>query len=313
MARTLNILKYPWHIAHDYELFKIGHTFKLYLGTHRQWAYHYRPLPAHIQPVYDLEDSGCELMILHVDQWTWHEVDKRRLFEKMKRGFSGKKIIINHGCNVVDGCTNDQMMELVEDYPVVCNSSLAYEKWAIPNSRYIHHGMSPEEWPESNYGNNNIVVTQPPGNMHAAFRNNEAAIKFEEMSGIKIDWVGRDRKFSSFAQYRSFLANSSVIFSPSYASPNPRARSEAMLCGLVLVSTNMHGESEYIENEKNGYVSNNMKELYEYLLHLHNSPEDVRRMGRASRQTAQENFNIKRFSDEWDEVLNATMSDKPIG
>ena len=77
------------------------------------------------------------------------------------------------------------------------------------------------------------------GPLHAAFRNNEDIKRAEEFLDIK--WVGGDVNFDSFNKYRHYLQSGSIFFNPSHASPNPRARTEAMLTGLAIVTTNSHG------------------------------------------------------------------------
>ncbi|ABG52024.1 hypothetical protein Tery_2850 [Trichodesmium erythraeum IMS101] len=307
LKARLNIIKYPWHVAHDYELCKLPHNMIFLTNTHRRWNVNYRPIPPYVKFANNIESVETDLMILHVDQWTWHELDKRLLFLRYRNMYKGKKIIINHGCNMVDGCTSEEIKELIGDNFMVCNSSTAHHLWGIENSRFIRHGMSPEEWPQSNYGRGNIVVNQPPGKIHNEYRNNNAVIKFEEKTGIKVDWIGRDYKFSSFSKYRTFLSTSSILFSPSYASPNPRARTEAMLCGMALVTTNFHGESEYIVNGENGYASNNMSELYEYLKFLYYNPKEARRIGHNSRNMAKNVFHIDKFIAQWQEVLKEVV------
>jgi hypothetical protein len=299
-----NILKYPWHIAHDYEIFKLPHNFQMLNGTHREWANAYRPFPGNVDFVYDVNQLESDLMILHVDQWLFREPDKLLLFKKFNNAYQGKKIIINHGCNLVDGADSRQMQDLLGDNFVVCNSSTANEMWGLSNSRYIHHGLSPDEWTPSNYGNNNIIVIQPPGKMHEAFRNNKAVENYESKYNKRVNWVGRDKKFNCFGQYRSFLSTSSIAFFPSYASPNPRARTECMYSGLVLITTNSQGEDRYIENGVNGYASNNMNELYEYMEFMHQNPEEVRRVGMNARKTAEKFFHIDRFLQEWELLIS---------
>jgi glycosyltransferase involved in cell wall biosynthesis len=191
------------------------------------------------------------------------------------------------------------MRALVNGHMVVCNSETAQARWQIPNSIYIRHGMSPEEWPQTNYGRQNIVTTQPFSKIHTAYRNSEAIVSFEARTGIRLDWVGRDHRFDTFDKYRAFLSKSSIYFNPSFASPNPRARTEAMLCGLVPVTTDSHGESEYIENGVNGYCSNNIDELFEVLVDLSKNPRKCAKMGMAARRTAQKVFHISNFIAQW--------------
>ncbi len=300
---SLKILKYPWHIGHDYELTKLPHAFSFLSDTNRSWASSNRPIPPQVRFVPSHRAAEHDLMILHVDQWILEEPEKLYLFTDWRDRFPGYKVIINHGCNLVDGCTSEAMAGLVGDLPVVCNSQTAHDLWKLPNSRFIRHGMSPEEWPETDYAQHNIVVVQSyHGERHQAYRN-KAGVEQVEAAGLEIDWVGRDRKFTRFNDYRNFLGRSSIFFNPSHASPNPRTRTEAMLCGLAIVTTNSHGESEYIENGVNGYCSNDLDELAGYLKELETDPALARRIGQAGRETARKIFHIDRFIGAWEALI----------
>ncbi|MCW5733909.1 MAG: glycosyltransferase family 4 protein [Enhydrobacter sp.] len=302
-GERLRIGKIPWHTGHDYELAKMPVDFLVAGDTHRAWATSQRPVPANVKFVSSDALAEADVLILHVDQWILQEIDKLTAFRRCLE-FDVPKVIINHGCNMVDGCTSQEMQNLVGGHFVVCNSSTAHSLWGIKNSIYIHHGMDPDEWPQTNYGRQNIIITQPHSGIHQSYRNNDAIVAFEALTGTKVDWVGRDVTFNTFAKYRSFLSRSSIYFNPSFASPNPRARTEAMLCGLVPVTTDSHGESDYIVNGVNGYCSNNIDELFQYLLELKQNPNLCRELGMAARKTASERFHISRFVSQWQSVLN---------
>lgn len=295
------ILKYPWHTAHDYELAKLPHQFFYLLNTCRAWNTSQRPMPGNIVWVTGFDEVETDLAIFHLDQWSFLEPAKRFLFLRCKESYPGRKIVINHGCNMVDGCSSEKMAELVEGCFMVCNSSTSLRLWNIPNSRFIRHGMSPEEWPSTDYARHEIVVVQHYSDLHAAFRNNEGIKRAEEFLDIK--WVGRDVNFDSFNKYRHYLQSGSIFFNPSHASPNPRARTEAMLTGLAIVTTNSHGEDEYIENGVNGFYSNDIEELIDFLLYLKSHPKETRAIGQAGRETAQKVFHIDNFVRQWNELL----------
>jgi hypothetical protein len=88
-----NIVKYPWHIAHDYELFKLPHNFLMLNGTHREWANAYRPFPDNVDFIYTVNETESDLMILHVDQWIFGELDKLLLFKKLNNaGFIRRQL-----------------------------------------------------------------------------------------------------------------------------------------------------------------------------------------------------------------------------
>jgi len=303
--KTFKITKYPWHTGHDYELAKLPHQFFYLSDSYKTWASNHRPLPANIQWISTLSEVKTDLMILHLDQWSFHEASKRFLFLRYKSLYPGPKIVIIHGCNMLDGCSSARMAELTKGCHVVCNSQTALEMWNLPQSTFIRHGMSPEEWPLTNFECNNIVVNQPFNSRHLITRNQEGILKAEEV--IKIDWIGRDIKFTSFSEYRSFLQKSSIFFNPSYASANPRSRTEAMLMGLAIVTTNSHGEDEYIENGVNGYCSNDFNELIEYLKYLKANPAKAKDIGLRGRATAQEVFNIDKFTSSWNKLLDTLV------
>ena len=304
------ILKYPWHTAHDYELAKLPAEFYYLSNTPRQWNTQHRPIPDNIRWVPSHQHEATDAMILHLDQWSWQEPAKRYLFLRHRDAYDGPKIVINHGCNLVDGCSSETMKELVEGCYMVCNSPTAHRLWGVPDSRYIRHGMSPDEWPQTDYARHEVLVVQAAGRMHAACRNVDGVARAEEK--VKILWIGRDRSFDSFNKYRHFLQSSSIFLQPSYASANPRSRTEAMLTGLAIVTTNTHGEDEYIVNGVNGFCSNDFDELIEYLQYLLARPEQVRKIGRAGRETAQKVFHIDRFVEQWSQLLDEYVGSRVV-
>ncbi len=300
-----SVVKYPWHIGHDYELFKLPFDWSLIADSSRSWASRQRPLPAGVRLIPAHRANEADLMILHVDQWILGEVEKRNLFEFWRERFPGPKIVICHGCNLVDGCSAEEMQAFLGDFPVVMNSPTALKLWGLPNSRFILHGFDPDEWPQTNYASNRVAVIQAfHGKRHQAVRNN-AAVEQAEAAGVELAWVGRDPdlKFADFDQYRAFLAQSSIFFNPSHASANPRTRAEAMLCGLAVVTTNSHGEDAYIVHGENGFCSDDIDELIACLQRLQADPDLTRKIGQAGRETARERFHIRRFQAEWRDLV----------
>ena len=302
-SRSCRILKYPWHTAHDYELLKLPHEFFFLTNTPRKWAVGERPIPRQVSWTGSHADQDTDVMILGVDQWSIDDAAKRYQFLQFKESYAGPKIVINHGCNMVDGCSSAAMATLIDGCYMVCNSPTAERLWSITPSRFIRHGMSPEEWPPTSYSRHRTLVVQAYSEAYGEYRNN-VGVEQARARGVDLTWVGRDVRFSSFDAYRWFLRESSVLFNPSYASPNPRARTEAMLCGLAIVTTNAHGEDEYIRNGVNGFCSNDFDELISFLLDLQTRPAQARRLGMAGRETAQKFFHISRFIDAWNDLLS---------
>jgi hypothetical protein len=304
----LKILKYPWHVGHDYELAKLDAEYCFLADTSRSWSTQQRPIPDNVRFVSSTATPDTDLMILHVDQWILDEPAKLRLFEQWRDRYQGPKVIINHGCNLVDGCSFEAMQNLVGDLPVVCNSATAHDLWQLSNSRYIRHGMSADEWPQSDYSDHRAVIIQAHDiDRHPQYRNAEGVARVEKTQGVALTWIGRDVKFSSFSAYRDYLSHASVYFNPSHASPNPRARTEAMLCGLAVVTTDTHGESEYIEHGVNGFVSNDLDELADCLRRLLDDRALAERIGTAGRATAQEIFSSAAFLERWRKLIGSLL------
>ena len=114
---------------------------------------------------------------------------------------------------------------------------------------------------------------------------------------------GGFRSFNSFDRYRTFLASSAIFFNPSFAAPNLAAMVEAQLCGLAIVTTDAHGEASYIENGVNGFASNDIDTLIDFVDYLRQNPLEIEHIGDAGRAVAQRLFNIERFSADWDRIL----------
>src|SRR5262245_26446554 len=105
-GRKLTVGLCPSNTPYDYELAKLPHDIVLLGNTHQTWNAAQRPFPTKLRVSYTL-DHDFDVLILGIDQWSFHEIDRRMLFLKLQDRFPGPKIIVNHGCNLVDGCSSD--------------------------------------------------------------------------------------------------------------------------------------------------------------------------------------------------------------
>lgn len=304
-ARRLRVLICPSDTAYDYELAKLPHDLFVLGNTHAQWDSATRPLPENIRVTYALEDAGADILILSIDQWSFDQIEQRSLFLSLRDRFRGPKIIVNHGCNMVDGCSSEIMRELVGRNIMVSRTATAAELWSVERSRVVRMGLTAAEWPQTDYGRGNVVVLQPWD--HGQFYNVPAMANLARLD-TKVSRVGGARTLGNFDAYRSLLSSSSIYFNPSYAAPCPQAMVEAQSCGLAVVTTDRHGESSYIVNGENGFASNDMDELYAHVQFLYDHPNDVHRIGTAGRRTAQQIFSSERFIAEWEALLVEAVS-----
>ena len=79
----------------------------------------------------------------------------------------------------------------------------------------------------------------------------------------------------------------------------PRSRTEAMLCGLALVTTPYYDIDEYVVHGKSGFIFREPGEAVEYIKHLMNNRDACLVMGLKARELAKKVFHIKRYLAEW--------------
>lgn len=102
---------------------------------------------------------------------------------------------------------------------------------------------------------------------------------------------------------------SKVFLNTTQYSPVPMALLEAMSCGCVVVSTNTCAIPEIITHGVNGFLSNDVNELREYIK-LVNSDDKLReQISNNARQTILDRFNLDRFVANWNDIFYSTISD----
>lgn len=178
--KRLRIITYRWHVAHQYELYKLPHDFTLVTGTGSgmtdQWSYDQRPLRANARLITALQvdPRDYDLAILHFDE----NVFAPHLANDMGSADWGEtlrwaldrlaglpKIAICHGTVPFVGqyrsdpepkrsftIHDDERRFLVGTLAnakirVVCNSRQAALEWGFADCRVIWHGFDPQEFP----------------------------------------------------------------------------------------------------------------------------------------------------------------------
>ena len=301
----LRIAICPFDAAYEYELAKLPHDFVLLGNTHRCWDAQARPLPLRV--AYSLTETEADVLIVGVDQRSVDALEQVLLLRRLGDHFQGTRIIVNHDSNACGGQGSEAMRALVQDDLMICASAQAKSQWDVPRTYMIRRGYDPAEWPRTNYSRGNVIAYSHKGE---AGRYNDGAITLiSERLGIKVARIGDGfRSFNSFDRYRSFLASSAIFFNPSTAVPESPAMIEAQLCGLAIVTTNAHGEADYIENGVNGFASSDLDELTDFVEYLRRNPLQIENIGERGRATAQRVFNIERFAADWDRVLAEATS-----
>lgn len=99
----------------------------------------------------------------------------------------------------------------------------------------------------------------------------------------------------------------SIFLNTSAYSPVPVTLLEAMACGCCVVTTKNEMIESFMENGKNGFISNDKDEIRKNLEVCLNNPDMCREIGKNARQTIIDKFSLKTFTEKWDYVLNRSL------
>lgn len=343
--RKLKILTYRWHVPHQYELYKLPYEFALAtdVGTSmtNHWAFNKRPLPknAHLVPIEDIKVSNYDLAVLHFDEnvlspqntngvipANWGET-----FRWFQENVKLPKVAICHGtpqffgqydgdyrgANLMEPIEEERqrLVEFLGDTLVVTNSHQAYNEWQFRRSKVIWHGFDPTEFPPGTYekGILSPITSRPHYRGHFLYRKvfegfpNEFRPSPLYVPDPDLFYTEAAYAVGKFREYVNTVRRFSVYFNPTLRSPMPRARGEAMMCGLVTVSADNHDVDRFIENGVNGFRSSDAGELREMLLFLMKNPTATRKIGAAGRRTAMDLFNHDRYLNAWNETISEVI------
>lgn len=208
----------------------------------------------------------------------------------------------------------DFIRKMTEGTTMVSNSYQARDQWGW--GEVITHGLHPEEWYDLPKEPRAITVLSPAG-MDKAYRRIFLTTVKRMLGelGVPFTWVGVDRKFNNFDEYRDFLGRSLVFFMPTWQSPRPRARTEAMFSGCCVVTTPYQDADTFIKHGENGFlttravmkdprVMDNPEVTAQLIKRLViDNPDEALRIGQAGKKTANELFNFQVYVDQWEALL----------
>jgi len=253
-----------------------------------------------------------------------NRISKGRLFTEVKEviGNDCPIIIINHMTPFHDKYDNAYVIEFIKKMVgkslMVCNSHEATQQWGF--GKTIIHGFDINEWWDLPKEPRCVTVLTPAG-MEKAYRRiflHQVIRRLKEFEVNHI-WIGVDRKFKSFNEYRNFLGRSLVYFNPTWQSPRSRARTEAMLSGCCIVTTPYHDADTFIKDGVNGFLTSKAKIIDpriidnpEYTADLIrdlilNRPKEALKIGQNGKKTAQQLFNKKEFEKQWEKIIKKLL------
>lgn len=326
-TKKFKVFGVPWHTGHQYELAKLPfiEEYDLIINPWRSWGEVQRPMPPAMKYVTEYKKGYYDFAILHIDQQSIYNPDegdrisKGRLYDELNEIIDDiPKIVINHMTPFHDKYETSVVIDLIRkkvgDNFMVVNSNEARKQWGWGHT--IWHGLDPKDWKDLPKEPRAVVALSQAG-MEKAYRRIflHTVMRFLKEMGVPFFWIGVDKKFSTFEEYSDFLGRSLVYFNPTWQSPMPRSRTEAMLSGCCVVTTPYQDADTFIKNEENGYltameqirdprVMDNPKFTAELIKKLvFEYPEKAYEVGQKGRQTALELFNSDKFAERWEEML----------
>lgn len=326
--KKLKVFGIPWHVGHQFELIRLPFFkhYDLLVNPYRTWGETHRPIPDNVRWATNFKRNYYDLAILHVDQQSIYDPDrgdrihKGKLFMEVRSviGNDCPIVVINHMTPFHDKYESPYVVEflkkMTEGCTMVVNSYESAKQWGWGTP--IIHGLNINEWYDLPKEPRAVTVLSPAG-MEKAYRRiflHTVKRYLDEMS-VPFVWIGVDRKFSTFEDYKQFLGRSLVFFMPTWQSPRPRARTEAMLSGSCVVTTPYHDADTFIENGVNGFLTSKFQirdprtmdnprftaDLIKRL--VIDEPDLALKIGQAGKKTAQDLFNHQSFVDQWEKLL----------
>lgn len=320
MILILRILDYSWHQAHLYRMAQaLPATFTIAALRQPPWNKAQRPIPSNVRFVrpQDIRAEDYDLALLHLDQWCDLLNLRAFPFRFMNQSVQNvPKVIIMHG-TPDNGRNRENILRLIGDLPVVCNSRQAAREWdggegrvdcyGLPQFRAIIHGYT-DEW--FNFSlekrTDGAITICSGGDMSREYHGLPLVERLRR--DVPLTWYGpRGEKpwASNFVAYREVLARALVYFSPTRRAPMPGARTEAMLSGCCIVSVPGNDFEDYIRQGENGFIVKTYSEARDVLTYLLENPEVAYGVGQVGRRNALTFFDHGRYRWDWLDMLGA--------
>lgn len=349
---AVKIFNYPWHISHQAELLKLPNTEWHWLtnNVRPDWNPRYRDRPGHLKYVTEYKEDEYDMALIHVDQASMSRdpqmshgknVFTMDVHEVVK---DIPKVIINHGTPFwpervkEDGLYGPEWMsakmrEFKQDHTMICNSHEAKKMWGIKDLQVVTHGIDPDEWYDHPKEVRVFTTMAPAGwdSYYGRMLFTEVKSSLASKYKIPLIHIGQDYHAESFDDYKDFISRGLIFFAPMFASPMPRARTEAQMSGACVVTTkhqdadmywncdveeilDISGRHEFKEAMKElilaggdwitGFtVPDHPDVIVDLLAVLVDNYEATVKIGQNGKKMAQDKFHVKRFHSEWAKII----------
>ena len=308
----LNILTFVTHERYEPNLCKTGHNFYAYTGEGiRDWNTNYAPIPDN----YCILDKGLggKQIPLHLDidlLISQNIVAHYDLAQGISQYLNIPIINIHHTLPP-PAWKKEELQSLSSRVGVfdVYITDHNRKVWDInpKNSKVIYHGIDSGFWKpakKTKRGSYALSVVNDWINRdwccgYSVWKEATAGIPTKAIG----DTPGLSQPASSLEDLRDNYNSCGLFVNTSTYSPIPMSLLEAMSCGCAVVSTATCAIPEIIENGVNGFATNDISEMKEYISAILKDEKLRDSLGKEARKTILNKFSIKRFADEWNEIF----------
>ena len=295
-----------------------------------------------VKMVDSFDPKKHDVVILHLDQQCLEESlydrGKGSLYRELNEVIQGvPKIVCMHGTPYYPEKMNDielitKAREVIGSNIMVCNSRMARLQWAyglegakmvkkgakdvenlgvpIDNIFAIHHGMDATMFKDLPKEPRVITMINPGGLDKYYDRTFLRAVKelLAERNIVHCH-ITVDARFKDFEEYSTFIGRSLLYFNPTKESCMPRARTEAMLSGVCVLTTPWQDADEIIEHGKNGFIiPREPEKVADLIEHLILDYKTAIAIGQNGKETAKKLFTYERFREQWLEVFMESIN-----
>jgi len=333
--KRLKILETPWHVPHNHDLMmalKDIADFDLLINYTRRWDERNRELPKNASWVIDIQPNKYDFAILHLDQQCSNlNLNKSILTRHMKKVIKEVDpklpiVFINHGTpvypelypdakapNYISNKLRKEILSVVGNDFMVVNSKQSAKDWG--RGYPIIHGMDEKEWIYNKDKEPRVCTFVSQAGIGDKYYNRSYLAGLMEVLydkyGISLQWINTTGCFNAknIKDYKEFLGKCLIYFNPTFASPMPRSRTEAMLSGCCIVSLAGHDIEDYIKDGENGFIvpRNDINFTAELIKRLLDNYEYTKEVGRKGRETALKHFNRKRYAEDWKKFIKEEL------
>lgn len=328
--KRLKIFGTPWHVAHNADLCNALEPvadFYFLINYTRRWDEKNRELPKNVKWVTHFEKDKYDLCILHIDQQCSNpDLNKSVLTKHMKQAIREIDkdvpiVFINHGTPIYPELYNDgtkendyisetlrkEILDIVAPDFMIVNSHQAKRDWGYDKTTVIIHGMEAEEWVCNEDKEIRSCTFVSQAGIGDKYYNRSYLVdimdELRDKYGIQHQWVNTPGCFNAkgIKDYKEFLGKTLIYFNPTFASPMPRSRTEAMLSGCCVLTTPQHDADSFIKDGYNGFIvpHNNVVYVVELIKKLMDNYKITKEIGMRGRETAIELFNRERYKNDW--------------